>query len=98
LAVAIAQIVTITYAALLGGLFLAMAMALAFGLGGRDVATGCSRTPTIASAATAASAATWTPNARAEGATPPTSQAPGAQCRPAPHRETAPSRTGRPSR
>ena len=30
------QIVTITYAALLGGLFLAMA--LAFGLGGRDVA------------------------------------------------------------
>jgi hypothetical protein len=30
------QIVTITYAALLGGIFLAMA--LAFGLGGRDVA------------------------------------------------------------
>ena len=63
------EIVTITYAALIGGVFLAMA--LAFGLGGREVAGGCSPTPTTRVRSSAArSVMTWSSARSAASRTP----------------------------
>jgi hypothetical protein len=90
------QIVTITYAALLGGLFLAMA--LAFGLGGRDVANRMlsdAYDRGRSSARFRRDLADERDRARAEGATPsPSRAARQARCRPAPDWAMAPPRSG----